>query len=144
STLSSSVIVSVADGSSLRVSVCEYIESGSIPNRLIGYYLALVEEFYETAGLAPEKIRFRKLSDREKAFYAEVAYDLEVKTSIGWVELVACNYRGSYDLSGHARVSRTSFEVDDAGQKLIPHIFELSMGVDRSLYDLTEDAQWGE
>ena len=141
SKLSTSLSVLLPDGSSRRVSVAESIESGSIPNRLIGYYLALVEEFYETAGLAPEKIRFRKLSDREKAFYAEVAYDLEVKTTIGWVELVACNYRGSYDLSGHARVSRTSFEVDDAGEKLIPHIFELSMGVDRSLYVLIEDAQ---
>ena len=132
------------DGSSRRVSVAESIESGWVPNRLIGYYLALAEEFYEAAGLDPEKIRFRKLSDSEKAFYAEVAYDLEVETSIGWVELVACNYRGSHDMSGHARVSGTNFEVDDGGEKLLPHIFELSMGVDRSLYVLLEAAQRAE
>src|SRR5207245_7433280 len=68
SKLSTRLSVLLPDGSSRIVSVAESIESGSIPSRLIGYYLALVEEFYETAGLAPEKIRFRKLSDREKAF----------------------------------------------------------------------------
>ncbi len=140
SKISTRLSILLPDGSSRRVTVAESIKAGLIPNRLIGYYLALVEEFYEAAGLVPEKIRFRKLSESEKAFYAEVAYDLEVKTSIGWVELVACNYRGSYDLSRHARVSRTNFEVDDAGEKLLPHIFELSMGVDRSLYVLLEDA----
>ena len=128
------------DGSSERLMISEAIQRRIVPNPLIGYYLALVEEFYEAAGLKMEKIRFRKLSDAEKAFYAEVAYDLEAKTSMGWVELVACNYRGDYDLGRHARVSGTNFEVDDGGEKVLPHIFEISMGVDRSLYVLLEDA----
>ncbi len=128
------------DGSAVRLTVTDAVEKGLVPNILIGYYLALIEEFYEAAGLDSEKLRFRKLSDAEKAFYAEVAFDLEAQTSIGWVELVACNYRGNYDLSRHAKVSGTNFEVDDGGQKLIPHVFELSMGVDRSLYVLLEEA----
>jgi len=33
------------------------------------------------------------LGENEKAFYAEVAFDFEVETTTGWLELVACNYR---------------------------------------------------
>jgi len=40
------------------------------------------------------------LGDDERAFYAIEAWDLEVKTSLGWIELVACNNRGDYDLGG--------------------------------------------
>src|SRR2546428_5582670 len=47
-------------------------------------------------------------------------------------------------MGGSAGVSGTNFEVDDGGEKLLPHIFELSMGVDRSLYVLLEAAQRAE
>jgi len=126
------------DGSSKNITAAAAIERGLIPNRLIGHYLSLLQDFYLTAGLELRDLRFRKLSDNERAFYSEDAYDLEVKTSAGWVELVACNDRGEYDLSRHSRVSGTDFRVDDGGEKVLPHIFELSMGVDRSLYALLE------
>ncbi|HEY6283973.1 MAG TPA: His/Gly/Thr/Pro-type tRNA ligase C-terminal domain-containing protein, partial [Nitrososphaerales archaeon] len=72
------------------------------------------------------------------------AFDLEVSLSIGWVELVACNYRGDYDLGRHAKVSGTDFTVLDGEEKVLPHGFELSMGVDRSLYALIESSIKGE
>ena len=84
------------------------------------------------------KSRFRKLGDKEKAFYAEVAFDFEVETTIGWLELVACNYRSDYDLSSHANKSKEKFEVMDNDEKVLPHIFEISMGIDRSLYTILE------
>ena len=58
--------------------------------------------------------------------------------STGWLELVACNYRNDYDLGRHEKVSGTDFTVNDEGQKIIPHVFELSMGVDRSIYAIIE------
>src|SRR5690606_9529698 len=78
--------------------------------------------------------------DEEKAFYASVAFDFEVETSIGWLELVACNYRSDYDLKGHASTSKQNLEVvDPADQtKVLPHVFELSMGIDRSIYTILE------
>ena len=81
------------------------------------------------------------MSDEEKAFYAAVAFDLEVETSIGgWLELVACNYRSDYDLKGHSATSKQNLEVvDPADQtKVLPHVFELSMGIDRSIYTILE------
>jgi glycyl-tRNA synthetase len=85
-----------------------------------------------------ERFRLRQLSDEERAFYAKEAWDVEVLTSIGWIELVACNNRTDYDLSGHSRVSGQDLSVYDDGEKIIPHVFELSMGVDRSLLCILE------
>jgi len=83
-------------------------------------------------------LRFRKLTSNEKAFYAKSAFDLEVKTSLGWIELVACNDRGDYDLKRHMEFSKKDMMVDDGDDKVLPNIFELSMGVDRSLYCIME------
>jgi glycyl-tRNA synthetase len=120
------------------------IDSGLVAFPLVGHYLALIQEFYEATGIPSERMRFRVLSQDERAFYSRAAFDLEIKLSIGWVELVACNYRGDYDLGGHARVSGSNFSVDDDGEKILPHIFELSAGLDRSIYAIMETSLGGE
>ncbi len=120
------------------ISAEESIKNGIIPNKLIAYYLSLLTRFYEKTGIDMNKTRFRRLSDDEKAFYATVAYDFEAYTSLGWLELVACNYRSDYDLTGHMRVSKENMYVIDNNEKVLPHVFELSMGIDRSLYVILE------
>jgi glycyl-tRNA synthetase len=84
--------------------------------------------------------RLRKLSDQEKAFYATIAFDFEVKTNLGWLELVACNYRSNYDLSQHSKISKEKMEIMDpvTNEKVLPHVFELSLGIDRSIYSILE------
>jgi glycyl-tRNA synthetase len=114
------------------------VDSGVLPNKFVAYYLGLLTEFYEKTGIDMTKSRFRRLGEREKAFYATVAFDFEVQTAIGWLELVACNYRSDYDLSSHANKSKEKFEVLDDEQKVLPHVFEISMGIDRSLYTILE------
>jgi len=116
----------------------EAVESGAIPNKFVAYYLGILSEFYEKTGIDITKSRFRKLGEKEKAFYAEVAFDFEVETTIGWLELVACNYRSDYDLGSHAKKSNEKFEVMDNDEKVLPHVFEISMGIDRSLYTILE------
>ena len=128
----------LSDGSDAALAVADALTKGVVPNRLAGHYLAVMEEFYEAAGIAPEGIRFRVLSDEDRAFYSRAAFDLEVKTSLGWVEHVACNYRGDYDLGGHSRVSGSNFTVEDDGEKVLPHVFELSMGVDRTVFSILD------
>lgn len=116
----------------------EAVESGILPNKFVAYYLGLLTEFYEKTGIDMSRSRFRRLGEKEKAFYATVAFDFEVQTAIGWLELVACNYRSDYDLGSHASKSREKFEVLDDEQKVLPHVFEISMGIDRSLYTILE------
>src|ERR687885_214492 len=127
-----------------EVTADEAIRRGMIPNKLIAYYLALLNEFYVRTGLDMKRTRFRQLSNQEKAFYASIAFDYEVETTMGWLELVACNYRSDYDLKGHAATSKQNLEVvDPANQsKVLPHVFELSMGIDRSIYAILEHSYY--
>ena len=122
------------------IKVSDAISRGLVPNKLVGYYLYLIQSFYQFLGLKTENIRLRALTRQEKAFYSAVAFDLEVRTSVGWLELVACNYRSDYDLLQHSEMTKTDFTVEDDGKKVLPHIFELSMGIGRSLYALLDDA----
>lgn len=136
------------DGDAIVTAVTtgEAVEKGLIPNKLVAYYLALLTEFYEKTGVDVSRSRFRRLSDEEKAFYAAVAFDFEVETTTGWLELVACNYRSDYDLKGHAKTSKEKLEVVDPAdqQKVLPHVFELSMGIDRSIYTILEHSYYEE
>ena len=132
------------DGTEMTLSVSDAISKGIVPNLLIGHYLALITRFYEAAGVPRGSQRLRVLSEEDKAFYSKAAYDLEVKIASGWLELVACNYRGDYDLGGHGKASGTDFTVDDGGEKVLPHVFELSLGVDRSTYVVIELSMKGE
>ena len=110
-----------------------------ISHKIIAYYLALLQQFYEKIGL--HSLRFRQLSNEEKAFYAKEAWDFEVQSpDLGWVELVACNYRGDYDLNSHAKGSNQDLSVLDNEEKVVPHVFELSLGIDRSIYMILEQA----
>ena len=132
------------DGRDSEMSVSDAVAAGVVPSALVGHYLALVTRFYEAAGVPRSSQRLRVLSDQDRAFYSKAAYDLEVKIATGWLELVACNYRGDYDLGGHEKASGTDFTVDDGGEKVLPHVFELSLGVDRSTYVVMELSMKGE
>ena len=133
------VVLRIQEEDGLKKTTCkEAVECGMIPNKIVGYYLGILSEFYEKTGISMEKSRFRKLGEKEKAFYAKVAFDFEVETSTGWLELVACNYRAEYDLDSHAKQSKEKFEVMDDEVKVLPHVFEISMGIDRSLYTILE------
>ncbi len=126
------------DSEPVSMTCREAVDSGMIPNRFVAYYLVLLTEFYEKTGIDIKRSRFRRLGPKEKAFYAEAAFDFEVETATGWLELVACNYRSDYDLSCHAKKSKEKFEVMDGAEKVLPHVFEISMGIDRSLYTILE------
>jgi glycyl-tRNA synthetase len=128
----------------IEVTAAEAIAKGLLPNTLVGYYLALLSEFYAKTGIDMRRTRLRRLSDIEKAFYASIAFDYEAETSIGWLELVACNYRSDYDLKQHAATSRQNLQVIDSSDqtKVLPHIFELSMGIDRSIYAILEHSYY--
>ncbi len=132
------VIIRVqTDGDPVSMTCKEAAES-LVPNKFVAYYLGILTEFYAKTGIDITKTRFRKLGDKEKAFYAAVAFDFEVETTLGWLELVACNYRSDYDLSNHSKKSKQKFEVMDGDEKVLPHVFEISMGIDRSLYTILE------
>jgi glycyl-tRNA synthetase len=107
--------------------------SEKIKSKLIPYYLAKIQQFVNGIGIPLENIRLRELEEDEKAFYAKYAFDCEVKTQIGWVELVANNYRSDYDLNSHMKLSKKDLSIVEGNEKILPHVWEISQGIDRTL-----------
>ncbi|MEM4662675.1 MAG: glycine--tRNA ligase [Candidatus Diapherotrites archaeon] len=122
------------------ISCKEAVSKKIVSGKLIAYWLARLQQFYEKCGIAKEKMRFRQLSDDEKAFYSKESWDFEVLLDVGWTELVACNYRTDYDLKGHAQGSKKDLSVKEDGKEFIPHVFELSAGIDRTFYAVLDQA----
>ncbi len=117
-----------------KVSCSDAAKKKIVSGKLVAYYLARVQQLYEKLGIPLEKMRFRELDNDERAFYAKETWDFEVETDLGWVELMACNHRTDYDLKGHAKQSKQDLSVTEEGKKFVPHIFELSAGIDRAFY----------
>jgi len=125
----------------LKISCEDAVEKKIVSGKLIAYYLAKVQQLYSLKyGFSMEKMRFRGLNDDERAFYAKETWDFEVKTSLGWVELIANNYRGSYDLEGHSKGSNNKLMISEDGEKFIPHVFEISAGVDRTIFSILDNS----
>ncbi len=106
------------------------------------YHLVKVQQFYlEQLQIPAARFRLYELSAQEKAFYNQYHFDLEVEVAEhGFVEVGGVHYRTDHDLSGHQRISKESLEVFDemTGQKFLPHILELSFGIDRNVYALLD------
>jgi glycyl-tRNA synthetase len=103
------------------------------------YYLARVQQFYESLGLE-NKIRIYEKNKEERAFYNKIHFDVEVDfESYGaFKEVTGVHYRTDYDLSRHANATKQDLTINKGGKKFIPHVIELSFGVDRNVLALLD------
>ena len=118
---------------------CEEL-SKRIPKFYV-YYMSKVQKFFlDTLKVPKDKFRFRELSDEEKAFYNKMHWDMELNLESlgGFKEIGGVHYRTDHDLSGHQKVSKQSQEIFFENKKLVPHVLELSFGVDRILFALLD------
>ncbi len=122
------------------ISCKEAVEKKIVSGKLIAYYLARVQQLYEKYGIDLNKMRFRELEENARAFYAKETWDFEVETDLGWIELIANNYRTDYDLKRHGEVSGKDLSIKEDGESFIPHVFEISTGIDRTIYALLDHA----
>lgn len=105
------------------------------------YYAAKIHEFYHQELSIPiGSFRFREISDSERAFYNKIHFDgeLELETLGGFKEVCGLHYRGDHDLHGHQDHSKEKLEVMKDGKKVLPHVLELSFGVDRNIWALLD------
>lgn len=116
-------------------------------------HLAKMYEFYTAVmDLDEEDVRLRELSEDEKAFYNKIHFDIEVNFDSlrGWKEISGLHYRSDYDLQKHEKESGQKMSIPtDEGRKM-PHVLELSFGLDRNIWALLdrgyhlEDKDWFE
>jgi len=105
------------------------------------YYATKVQEFYLNVLKIPkEKFRFRELSKEERAFYNKIHFDVEIDldTLGGFKEVAGVHYRTEHDLSGHSKISGKDLTIFSDGKKILPHVLELSFGVDRNIWALLD------
>src|SRR3989344_2102808 len=105
------------------------------------WHLAKVQQFYlEKLGISKDKFRFRELSEEERAFYNKIHWDIELNVEAlgGFKEVGGVHYRTDHDLAGHAKVSGKSQEVFVDNKKFVPHVLELSFGIDRLVMSLVD------
>jgi glycyl-tRNA synthetase len=105
------------------------------------YHMVLVQRFYlDRLRIPRERFRFAELDERERAFYNKVHFDVQVSQDSlgGFKEVGGVHYRADHDLSGHARGSGKDLSVPVADRKVIPHVLELSFGVDRNVWALLD------
>lgn len=114
------------------------VEEEIVPNAFLAYYLAKEVKFFQSLGIPPEDMRFRHLLPEETPHYSGGNFDLEVKFSFGWKEIVGNAYRRDYDLTVHSKHSGEDLSIDDNGVKIVPHVVEPSFGVERILYAILE------
>jgi len=124
-----------------ELSVQELVEEHGYP-AFYAYFLAKVFEFYvDVLRIPRSRIRLKELSEREKAFYNRYHFDVEIWfESLGsWKEVGGVHYRTDHDLSGHQKVSGVNLSVRrEDGSEFIPHVLELSFGVDRNIMALID------
>ncbi len=106
--------------------------------RFYVYYMAKVQQFYlDVLKFSAKKFRFYELNESERAFYNKYHFDMEADLdTAGWTEIGGVHYRTDHDLKGHEEVSKEGMIVLDEERKerFIPHVLELSFGVDRNFY----------
>lgn len=118
----------------------EAVKEKLATNEIMSYFLAKEWLFYKQCGLDENRMYFRVLGKDETPHYSKGNVDLEVETSYGVIEVNGNAYRTDYDLSQHAKFSGQPMEVfsDEEKKKLVPHVFEASLGVDRLFFCILE------
>ncbi|MGC9779183.1 MAG: glycine--tRNA ligase [Candidatus Heimdallarchaeota archaeon] len=133
----------------LLVTADDAVKKGILPNAAIAYYLVKEKIFFEEAGIKPELIRFRHMLPKETPHYSGGNFDLEVKLSIGWTEVVGNAFRQQHDLTSHEKASKTKMGIQHIAGNVIPYVVEPSIGVGRTMYCIlescykeTDDRDW--
>ena len=123
-----------------EIEIGKAVADGLIANQIMAYLLWKQKMIYLSIGVPQEKFAFRKMPKGETPHYSLGNVDLEVETSYGTVETAGTAYRTDYDLSSHAKLSGADLSVFDEGtkQKIVPHVVEPSMGVDRMFWCVLE------
>ncbi len=105
------------------------------------YWINKCSNFVKLLGLKNDNIRVRPHEQEELSHYSKGTSDIEYLFPFGWGELLGIANRGNYDLSQHMKYSQESLEyLKEDGTKIIPHVIEPSIGLDRLLFALLIDA----
>jgi len=123
-----------------KITIEEALKKGLIKSQAYGWCIWLAYTQYKNFGIPDNRIRLRQHHPDEKAFYADDAWDIEVRlNNYGWFEMCGVHDRTDYDLTQHSKFSGVKLEASrENGEKFTPHILEIAFGTDRPTYALID------
>ena len=124
----------------ISISIEDALKKGFIKSQAYGWCIRLAYTQFRSFGIPEERIRLRQHHPDEKAFYADDAWDIEVKlNNYGWFELCGVHDRTDYDLKQHSKFSGVTLDAQrEDGSRFVPHVLEIAFGSDRPTYALMD------
>jgi glycyl-tRNA synthetase len=114
----------------------ECLEKGYVPGEFFCYLLHIQKHFFLNLGFEEDSLRFRQVQPEERAHYSKGTIDVEARLDNGWEEISGDAYRTDFDLRSHEKHSKNDMSVVNEEKKLVPHVVELSVGLDRIFWTL--------
>lgn len=100
------------------------------------YWRGEMLEWMESIGVDMSKVHELEVGDGDRAHYSKRTIDFEFDFPFGKKELFGLAYRTDFDLKNH----QLDYVDEEKGEKIIPHVIEPSMGVDRAFLALLVSA----
>lgn len=130
------------DESMIEITIGEMFEKKML-NGFHAYWLAEFYNFFvEKMGFNTDNLRIREHVSTELSHYSSATFDIDYNYSFGFKEMIGMAYRGNYDLTQHQKLSSQKLEYFDevTKTKLLPHVIEPSVGVDRFMMAVLYEA----
>lgn len=96
------------------------------------YWRGEMLEWMEEVGLDMARVHELDVPDADRAHYSKKTIDFEFDFPFGKKELFGLAYRTDFDLSTH----ELEYIDEENAEKMVPHVIEPSMGVDRAVLAL--------
>jgi glycyl-tRNA synthetase len=130
------------DGKHSKMKIGDLLEEKTIKTPWHAYWVAESIDWLLSLGVKPENLRIRQHTKTELSHYALETWDIEYNYPWGWKELQGIANRTDFDLKQHAKWSNKdlSYFDDESKERVIPHVIEPSIGVDRLILTLIIDA----
>jgi len=120
------------------VSLGDAYKNGDIPVKTLAYFIAKEQKLLNVLGIM--NFRVRHLMEDETPHYSGGNFDVEIPTKFGWIEVISLAYRTNYDLARHKEFSGKNLEVTYNDKKVLAHVIEPSIGLDRLFWCALENA----
>jgi len=119
-----------------KVSCSDAFKKFKLPKFYLSGLVRVQKFFLDIIGVPSDKFRLFEVPEGDRAFYNRIHYDVEILLDSlgGFKEVAGVHYRGDHDLSRHQSLSKEKLEVFHDGKRFIPHVLELSFGVDRNVW----------
>ncbi len=97
-------------------------------------YLNKIRSWTKLIGLDQKYLTEREHKADERSHYSKKTVDFEYEFPFGRRELYGLAYRTNFDLKTHSQKSGVELVyTDEVGEKIIPHVIEPSLGVERTM-----------